>query len=278
MYYNVARDGQQLGRVSEAELKAGLPDGRYFPTDLVWREGMEQWVTLGELLGTAPAPPAAMAGAPQQPRAAGAAAVAPQVGGPADTSAGQRSLIAGIIALVTCGFCGIGSLVAIIMGHKALSRIKKTGAAGRGMAVAGLIMGYVSIPAMVLLALPVGASLALPMFVKVQEKGITTKMISQARELHEACKRYAADNGGRYPDSLDQLVEKNVLTADSLQDLNSLKPPTWEGDPGFEYLGAGKNNTALAETEILVSKAVGNRGERIISYYDGSTTLVTLRK
>jgi hypothetical protein len=39
----------------------------------------------------------------------------------------------------------VGSLTAIITGHIALSQIKKSGEGGRGLALAGLIIGYVGI-------------------------------------------------------------------------------------------------------------------------------------
>jgi len=47
-----------------------------------------------------------------------------------------------IVSLVT-GFCC--SIAAVITGHMALGQIRRTGEAGRGLAVAGLILGYVSI-------------------------------------------------------------------------------------------------------------------------------------
>jgi hypothetical protein len=37
----------------------------------------------------------------------------------------------------------LGSVLAVIFGHVALSQIKRTGAAGRGLAIAGLVLGYV---------------------------------------------------------------------------------------------------------------------------------------
>jgi hypothetical protein len=46
------------------------------------------------------------------------------------------------IASLILGIVGI-SIVAIILGHISLSQIKKTGEQGRGMALAGTILGYV---------------------------------------------------------------------------------------------------------------------------------------
>ncbi|TFC57204.1 DUF4190 domain-containing protein [Cryobacterium sp. TMB1-7] len=47
-----------------------------------------------------------------------------------------------IVALVT-GFCC--NIAAVITGHIALSQIKRTGEAGKGLAIAGLVLGYASI-------------------------------------------------------------------------------------------------------------------------------------
>ncbi len=48
-YY--ARNDQQFGPVSAAELKQLAEVGRLSPDDLLWREGMEQWTTAVNLRG-----------------------------------------------------------------------------------------------------------------------------------------------------------------------------------------------------------------------------------
>jgi len=40
-------------------------------------------------------------------------------------------------------FTGVTAVVGIILGHIALNQIKNTGEEGRGMAVAGLVIGYI---------------------------------------------------------------------------------------------------------------------------------------
>lgn len=79
---------------------------------------------------------------PRQPAAPGYQA------SPSGTVAGGKtntlaivSLIASLAGLIT----GLGFIVGIICGHIALSQIKKTGENGRGMALAGTIIGYVGI-------------------------------------------------------------------------------------------------------------------------------------
>src|SRR4051812_17057298 len=44
------------------------------------------------------------------------------------------------------------------------------------------------------------ASIALPVFSSVQERGAQTKDLSNAKQIALACKLYAADNDGKFPD------------------------------------------------------------------------------
>ncbi len=74
------------------------------------------------------------------------------------------SLVASLIGLVS----GIGFLVGIICGHISLSQIKKTGEQGRGLAIAGLIIGYVGIVLSIIITIVVFASLA-----ALYETGVT---------------------------------------------------------------------------------------------------------
>ncbi|TQK19436.1 uncharacterized protein DUF4190 [Microbacterium sp. SLBN-154] len=61
------------------------------------------------------------------------------------------SLISSIASFVVLPF--IGSLVGVITGHMALSQIKRTGEQGRGLALAGMIVGYVGLGFILLLVL-----------------------------------------------------------------------------------------------------------------------------
>ncbi|GAA2443175.1 hypothetical protein GCM10010191_69490 [Actinomadura vinacea] len=63
--------------------------------------------------------------------------VAPRNNGMAITS-----MVLGIIGVVTCGGI-LFSVGAIIFGHVAQSQIRRTGEQGGGMAVAGLVLGYI---------------------------------------------------------------------------------------------------------------------------------------
>ncbi|GLW64607.1 hypothetical protein Arub01_28510 [Actinomadura rubrobrunea] len=49
------------------------------------------------------------------------------------------SLVLGVIGFL---LCGLTSIPAIICGHVATSQIKRTGEQGRGLAIGGLVLGY----------------------------------------------------------------------------------------------------------------------------------------
>jgi len=40
---------------------------------------------------------------------------------------------------------GLSSVVGVILGHVALKQIKSTGTKGRGLAIAGLVVGYLAV-------------------------------------------------------------------------------------------------------------------------------------
>jgi hypothetical protein len=50
-----------------------------------------------------------------------------------------------VAACIGVFLCYVGPIVAIVFGHIARSRIKRTGGGGRGLALAGLIIGYAEI-------------------------------------------------------------------------------------------------------------------------------------
>ena len=55
---------------------------------------------------------------------------------------GPKTNTLAIVSLVLAFFISLG---AVICGHIALSQIKKTGENGRGLAIAGLILGYLGL-------------------------------------------------------------------------------------------------------------------------------------
>jgi hypothetical protein len=111
------------------------------------------------------------------------------------------SLVLGIIALVLSVIC-IGPLFAIpavILGHKALSQIKRSGGAieGHGFAVGGLVTGYIGIaliPVILLLA-----AIAVPNFVRARAQAQQHICIANLQNIDQAKQQWAAMN--KSPDS-----------------------------------------------------------------------------
>ena len=60
-----------------------------------------------------------------------------------------------------CSLPFIGWLVAIITGHLSLGEIKRSGQAGHGMAVTGLVLGYTGIGLSILMSIVLGVLLAM---------------------------------------------------------------------------------------------------------------------
>ncbi|MFD4420748.1 DUF4190 domain-containing protein [Agromyces sp. NPDC058484] len=94
----------------------------------------------------APVPPASQPaptyGAPAAPAYGESAPAYGQPAGPKTNVLAIVSLVASIAGFI---IWGIGFVAGVICGHISLSQIKKTGEQGRGMAVAGLIIGYIGI-------------------------------------------------------------------------------------------------------------------------------------
>jgi len=121
-------DGQRYGPVDESVLRQWLADRRVLPTDLVWHEGVAEWVQASaapELAATAGVTPPAMPQAYLKPHRA------------------TTVLVLGIIGIVACFICGI---IAWSMGNTDLREMDAgiMDPSGRDMTNAGKICGMIS--------------------------------------------------------------------------------------------------------------------------------------
>ena len=132
---HIARNNQHLGQFSEEEVRQKLSAGEFLPTDLAWRAGMAGWEPLGNVLQTGSAPTT---------MAYSSASRTEPVEGAVHTSGSAiASLVCGIFGFIFC----ITGIPAIILGHIARSEIRRSNGriTGNGMALAVLIMGYLSV-------------------------------------------------------------------------------------------------------------------------------------
>jgi competence protein ComGC len=102
------------------------------------------------------------------------------------------SLVLGILSLVC--FSIITGIPAVICGHVAHGRIKRSEGllTGSGMALSGLIMGYVSI-ALAVLVVPLLVAIAVPNFVKARDMAQQNACINNLRQLDGAIQSWALE-------------------------------------------------------------------------------------
>jgi len=102
------------------------------------------------------------------------------------------SLVLGILSL-TC-FTIFAAIPGVICGHKALSKIKHSGGAlaGQGLAIAGLVTGYVGI-FLALFMIPLMLAIAIPNFVKARATAQMNGCINNLRQIDAAKQHWALE-------------------------------------------------------------------------------------
>lgn len=100
------------------------------------------------------------------------------------------SLVLGILGMILIG--PLGSIPAVICGHVAKSRIRQAPdrLAGDGLALAGLILGYVQIGFMVFI-LPLLAAVSVPSFLRAREETQLRTCLNNLRLLSDAVDQIA---------------------------------------------------------------------------------------
>jgi Domain of unknown function (DUF4190)/GYF domain 2 len=171
--WHYAVGDKESGPVPEEQILALLHAGELHPDDLVWTDTMEDWAPAGtvfDMPAQEPIPeetdePVAY-GQPEPvspPPPPGTAAAPPPIGQAAGSTLNPlaiASLVISVASMVTCSLLGI---VGVVCGHMALGQIRKEPERfhGKGLAVAGLVLGYLWIVASLLFALVAAAVLIL---------------------------------------------------------------------------------------------------------------------
>jgi hypothetical protein len=149
MHIFVHSRGQRLGPLPLEEINKQLQAAQILPDDLAWHEGLPSWIPLRNVQGVV-----VPEGMSQSPAVAAPlpGEVAPAVlpVGTVAPSAGTDplaicSLVFGILGMICCGSLVL-SVAAAVCGHISLSKTKKNPQlAGRGLAIAGVILGYLGL-------------------------------------------------------------------------------------------------------------------------------------
>jgi len=162
MNWYYAKNGHQNGPLPTEDMIDRIAMGEIAQTDLAWCEGMGDWLPVAQIPQLkveapvrAEAPPAPVSAAAPSPYQAPAAAPAPVShsmvpGQPVSQGMAVGSLVCGILSLIGCCFwplAGPLAIVAIVLGFVTLSKVKANPATygGKGMAKAGLILGFLGL-------------------------------------------------------------------------------------------------------------------------------------
>ena len=183
------------------------------------------------------------------------------------------SLVMGILGLI-CILPVIGSILAIIFGIVALSQIKSSNGSltGHGKALAGLIIGCVSVVMIPIMGIML--AIMLPAVASAREKARQVQCANNERQLALACLMYAEDYKGTLPQSFDQLGKYGVTTQ------KLLKCPSAHDGSGSSYqlvLGGQKLDQIKEPlTTAMIVEVPGNhpRGSNV-AYADGHVQWVT---
>jgi hypothetical protein len=143
MYKIIGADQKEYGPISADQLRQWIAEGRVNGSTQVQPEGATGWKTVSELPEFAVSVPGS---APSVP-------VAPiQMPGPRPAAKANQvavwSMITGIIAIIPCcwAFGGVIGLISIVLGIVGLSQIKQNSRqTGSGFAIAGIVMGILSL-------------------------------------------------------------------------------------------------------------------------------------
>jgi hypothetical protein len=103
------------------------------------------------------------------------------------------SLVLGILSLFC--FSIFAAIPGVICGHKALSRIKRSGGAipGQGLAIGGLVTGYIGI-ALSLIMVPLMLAIAVPNFIRARDTAQKHICENNLRQIQDAKQQWATKN------------------------------------------------------------------------------------
>ncbi|MCX7826705.1 MAG: DUF4190 domain-containing protein [Verrucomicrobiae bacterium] len=133
----IGGDGNEYGPIDAATLQQWAREGRLVRQSKVWDSRANAWVSAGDV-----AELAAVFGAPATPSPSPPAIPAPLTAPHAARRTNPLAIWSLVLSLLgLC--CGITPIAGIICGVIALPQIKASGEEGRGMAIAGIVIGVV---------------------------------------------------------------------------------------------------------------------------------------
>jgi hypothetical protein len=186
---------------------------------------------------------------------------------PPKTTLAVTSLVLGILAFIPC-FSIITGIPAIITGHVARGRAKREPAlhGGEGLALAGLIMGYVSI-ALAVVMIPLMAALMLPALAKAKSRAQTIQCVNNMKQIGLAARIWSGEHKDKFPP--DFLTMSNELHSPKILicpgDRSKTPAADWsQFDPNqnvsYEFLTPNANENDVVSQTAFQCPIHGNIG------------------
>ena len=131
----IGGDGQEYGPIDLATLQQWAREGRVRQGSRVWDSRTGAWQTAAQVpdmaavFGIAPPPVGSVTAQPFAPTSA-------------TNKLAVWSLVCGILGMACCG---VFAIAAIPLGMSALGQIRVRGGEGRGLAIAGIVLGIVGL-------------------------------------------------------------------------------------------------------------------------------------
>ena len=190
MYQFIGADGKEYGPVGIEQMRQWIADGRINAQSRVKLAGSAEWKAATDfpelglksavgLSGPGSAPPPLPAGPTKGPQ----------------KGLAITSFVLGLLSLTCFGL--LAGIPAIICGHVARSRTRLVPRqyGGAGFALAGLIMGYVSL----LVTLVILPALLLPALSRAKGKAQRISCVNNMKQIGLSFRVWAIDNNGNFP-------------------------------------------------------------------------------
>lgn len=260
MYKILGADRKEYGPASADQVRQWLADGRLNDQTQAQAEGSNEWRLLSEFdeFRAALAAKAATPGST-------ATATSPPMPLPASSrqSSGLAisSLVLGILAVIGCTI--LTGIPAIITGHIAHRRSRKTPQkyGGGGLAIAGFVLGYVS-----LAFIPIIVAVMLPAFANAKSKAQQIKCVNNMKNIGLSARIWATNHGDKYPPDFasmsNELSTPNLLICPG--DRSKTAPANWADfgpdNVSYEFLEPGIDVKDGAQTIVFQCPIHGNMG------------------
>jgi prepilin-type processing-associated H-X9-DG protein len=192
------------------------------------------------------------------------------------------SLVLGILSICASFIC-VGVLfgiLAIVFAIVSLLRISKGKAAGKNIAIAGILTGAVGLMLSLVISL-ILAGMLLPALNSAREKARRISCATNLKQIALAVKMYALDNADKFPDGngvagLEKLRKLRYLDNPNIFvcPTSGVRPaapgaPIAEANCSYLYLGSGKDESVSPDTPIACDNPANHRNYGNVLYADG---------